>query len=174
MNDVVPKSPLAITWAEKLVKVSDLKPYERNPRFMGKEEFFKLKKSLRETGYHSRIKATIDLRIVGGHYRQRALQALGINEILVLVPDRALTDDEFRRVMIQDNVNFGRFDTDMLATDFETEELTDWGVSDSLIGELDDPNETGEEDTGEEKEDKSTQITCPKCGHIFQAVQEDK
>ena len=124
---------LRIKWTEKLVKVSDLKPFERNPRSITSEQFNKLKKAIEETGYHSRIKATRDLKIVGGHQRQKALQELGIHEIEVLMPDRDLTEDEFRRILIQDNVAFGSFDFDILSADFEMRELIDWGMPPNML-----------------------------------------
>jgi hypothetical protein len=37
-----------IKWSEKLVKVSGLRPFERNPRKMSEDYFAKLKKSLSE------------------------------------------------------------------------------------------------------------------------------
>jgi hypothetical protein len=46
-----------------------------------------------------------------------------VTEIDVLVPDRELTDDQFRRLLIQDNISFGEFDLEMLATDFSVLEL---------------------------------------------------
>lgn len=58
-----------IKWSEKTVKVSDLKPFERNPRRISQDAFNRLKKGLAENGYHQRIIATKDLRIVGGHQR---------------------------------------------------------------------------------------------------------
>lgn len=158
--------PLAITWTEKTVPVANLKPYERNPRTISREDFFKLKKSLRETGYHSRIKAQPDLRIIGGHYRQKALMELGIKEIIVLVPDRELTDDEFKRVMIQDNLSFGSFDVEILSSDFDGEELMDWGVPERLIDEGgENIASAGSESSAGSDEGKT--VTCPHCQTKF-------
>jgi DNA modification methylase len=127
---------IAIEWNEKTVKVSDLKPYERNPRTMTKEAFTKLKASLRDNGYHQRIIAQPDGAGIGGHQRIRALNELGITEIKVLVPNRQLSFEEFRRILVQDNLPFGEFDFDILSADFEVDELKDWGMPAFMIDEM--------------------------------------
>lgn len=123
-----------INWTEKLVNIDELKPYERNPRTISKSAFQKLKASITDSGYHQRIIATPDLRVIGGHMRIKALQELGIKNLTVLVPDRELTQAEFRRILVQDNLAFGDFDFEILGADFELEELKEWGMSDSLLG----------------------------------------
>ena len=146
----VQSSPaLSITWQEKTVPITDLKPYERNPRKISKVAFEKLKSSIAENGYHQRIIVQPDLRVIGGHQRIRALQELGIRQITVLVPDHELSENEFRRILVQDNLPFGEFDFDILASDFEKEELLDWGMAPELLdgfeekgnGGLTDPDE---------------------------------
>jgi site-specific DNA-methyltransferase (adenine-specific) len=107
-----------IKWSEKTVKVSDLKPFERNPRRISQDAFNRLKKSLAENGYHQRIIATKDLRIVGGHQRIKALKELGLKQIAVLVPDKELSAEQFRRLLIQDNLPFGEWDFELLSADF--------------------------------------------------------
>jgi ParB-like chromosome segregation protein Spo0J len=99
-----------IKWTEKLVKVKDLKPFERNPRKISEQDFERPKKSLSENGYHQRIIATIDLRIIGGHQRIRALKELGLLEIQVLVPNKILSDDQFKRLLIQDTFEYIKAD----------------------------------------------------------------
>lgn len=66
-----------ITWQEKIVLVSNLKPYERNHRKISERAYSKLLSSLRDNGYHQRIIATNDLRVIGGHQRIRALKEIG-------------------------------------------------------------------------------------------------
>lgn len=135
-TDTTIDSPaLAIQWTEQVVPVAKLKPYERNPRRISEKAFEKLKASLAESGYHQRITVNADLGVVGGHMRIRALKELGIREVPVLVPDRNLTEAEFRRILIQDNLPFGEFDFDELANGFDIDELVEWGFNeDQLVG----------------------------------------
>jgi DNA modification methylase len=124
-----------ITWHEQTVDVADLKPYERNPRRISKESYERLLSSLRDNGYHQRIIAQPDLRIIGGHQRIKALQELGFDKVQVLVPSEELTLEQFRRVLVQDNLPFGEFDFEILSADFDVAELTEWGMpADWLTG----------------------------------------
>lgn len=116
-----------IEWIERRVAVSDLKPYEKNPRLISDEQYAALVKSIRENGYHQRILATRDLRVIGGHQRIKALNELGIVKVAVLVPDSEIPDEQFRRLLIQDNLPFGEWDKAMLAADFKREDLESWG-----------------------------------------------
>jgi len=131
-----------ITWSTQTVSVSQLKPYERNPRMISKESFENLKRSIQEDGYHQRIIANADYSVIGGHQRIKALIELGIKDVEVLVPNEQLDHDTFRRILIRDNLQAGEWDFDALANDFDLEELKDWGFPESLIPV--DPNVTNE------------------------------
>ena len=123
-----------LKWTQREVAVADLKPFERNPRKISAEDFERLKESLRKFGYHTPIKAMPDLRIIGGHQRRKALQELDIKKIVVWVPERDLTDEEFRELLVKDNLPFGSFDFDILSADFEAEELLAWGMPENWLG----------------------------------------
>lgn len=163
-----------IKWTEKTVKVSALRPFERNPRKISETDFERLKKSLQENGYHQRIIATIDLRVIGGHQRIRALKELGYREVQVLVPDKTLSDAQFRKLLIQDNLPFGSWDFDILSADFEVEELVAFGMPESLlIGDEDEP-ESAEAGVGDAEDDDARIVHCPKCKHEFSILTEKK
>ena len=119
---------LPIQWTERKVAVDSLTPYERNPRHISEAAFANLKASLQSMGYHQRIIAQPDLKVIGGHQRIKALKELGISEIVILVPDRKLTPEEFKRLLVSDNLPFGEFDFDMLQSDFQINDLKDWGM----------------------------------------------
>ncbi len=164
-----------IKWTEKNVKVSALKPFERNPRKISESDFERLKKSLQQNGYHQRILAMKDLRVVGGHQRIRALRDLGIKEIAVLVPDRELTDEEFRRLLVQDNLPFGSWDYDLLSSDFDVQELIEFGMPEAWLGlgEETEDKSSAEGESGSDDE-ASRIVPCPKCGHQFSILTEQK
>lgn len=118
-------------WHEKKIPLAKLKPFERNPRKISALAYQKLKESLESAGYHQRILATPDFRIIGGHQRIKALKELGYSDVIVLVPDRTLSDDEFRKLLIQDNLPWGEFDMEMVMMDYTQDELVDFGMPDS-------------------------------------------
>lgn len=71
-----------------------------------------------------------DNLVLGGNMRLRAIKELGMKEI----PDdwvkkaSELSDEEKRRFIIEDNVEFGEFDFDILANEWDENELVDWGI----------------------------------------------
>lgn len=120
-------------WTEREVAVEELKPYERNPRRISKEAFARLVAGIKRNGYHQRIIATPDLRVIGGHQRIAALKELGIERVKVLVPNRKISRDQFREMLITDNLPFGEFDFDILSADFEAAELIEWGMPEDWL-----------------------------------------
>jgi len=149
-----------IQWLEKSSRLSDLRPYESNPRHISDTQYKKLKDSIESDGYHARIKATIDGRVIGGHQRLRALKELGYDTVQILVPDRELTDEQFKSILIRDNVSNGFFDMDMLANEFDLEELRDFGVSEVM--------DIAPFDTDDESHmPGKVCVRCPGCGMEF-------
>ena len=68
--------------------------------------------------------------VLGGNMRLKALKELGYTDIPDEWVNRAdeLTEDETRRFIIADNVGFGEHDWEMLANEWDTQELEDWGL----------------------------------------------
>lgn len=120
-------------WIEKTVPLEKLRPYERNPRRISVEAYERLKDKLQRLGYHQRIICTHDLRVIGGHQRIKAMEELGMVEVNVLIPPRALSKQEFRELLVSDNLPFGEFDFDILAADFTADELIEFGMPESWL-----------------------------------------
>jgi hypothetical protein len=68
--------------------------------------------------------------VLGGNMRLKALKDLGYKEVPEEWVKRAsdLTEEETRRFIIADNVGFGEHDWEMLANEWDNEELKDWGL----------------------------------------------
>ena len=67
------QSTEAPVWEEKTVLLKELKPYEKNPRTISDEAYAKLKASIAENGYHTRLLCQPDMSVIGGHQRIKAL-----------------------------------------------------------------------------------------------------
>lgn len=138
-----------IEWKEEKRKIKDLKDYDKNPRRISKEVFEKLVESIKQDGYHGRIMVYGDT-ILGGHQRKKALLKAGYkntDEIAVLVPNRELTEDEFNRLNIRDNLPYGEFDFDILANEFDMDKLIEWGMPEEwLLGKDEEDIEVLESD----------------------------
>jgi hypothetical protein len=115
------------------MKLSEIKPNPNNPRLIKDEKFKKLVKSIEEFPKMMSLRPMVinsDNIVLGGNMRLRALKELGYKEISEEWVKRAedLTEDEARRFIIADNVGFGEHDWEMLANEWDIEELCEWGL----------------------------------------------
>ena len=153
-----------ISWTEKNVKISDLIEFDINPRKISKKSFDKLVESLKQDGYHSRIKANHENRVIGGHQRIKALLEAGYtkdDEIQILVPNKKLSDKEFRRINIRDNLEFGEWDYEILQNEFDSLELSDFGLD---IPDFNVDVGCQQEDA---EENQKKEKRCPSCGEVL-------
>lgn len=156
-------------WDELEVDISELSPYERNPRKITTDAFNALVKSLQQDGYHNRVKTTHDLKIVAGHQRLRVLKQLGYSKIKVLVPNRPLTPDEFARNLIKDNLpHAGLFDYDILGADYDAAWLLDIGMPADWLDDVPVPDVKTVSFDVQSKVDQGVKHKCPKCGEVFE------
>jgi len=115
----------------KLRKLSRIKLNKSNPRFIREDMFKKLKKSLQEFPQGLKYRPLIidDKGVVqGGNMRLRAARELKWDEIPT-INAKDLPPDELRRLIIVDNIGFGAWDYEMLANEWEPQELGDWGLT---------------------------------------------
>lgn len=133
-----------------MIQLKDIKPNPNNPRLIKDDKFKKLVKSIEEFPKMMDLRPIVvdsEMIVQGGNMRLKALHELGYKEI----PDTWLkqatdfTPDEFREFIIKDNVGFGEWDWEMIANEWDAEQLTNWGLDipnylelpgdDELIGE---------------------------------------
>lgn len=72
--------------------------------------------------------------IIGGHQRYLAYKELNIKWIDVMVPHRHLDDREVEELSIRLNRHAGDWDYDVLANEFEVEDLLNWGFDSKELG----------------------------------------
>jgi hypothetical protein len=133
------------------MKLSEIKANPNNPRVIRDDKFEKLKNSIESFPQMMALRPIVvdaDNVILGGNMRFRALQDLGYKE----VPDDwvkkadELTEEQKREFIIKDNSGFGAWDWDALANEWDSEQLSEWGLDmpdwagdepdiDDLIGE---------------------------------------
>jgi hypothetical protein len=115
------------------MKVSQIKSNPNNPRVIKDDRFRKLVKSIEEFPKMMELRPMVvnaDNIVLGGNMRLKALKELGYKDIPDEWVKRAdeLTEDETRRFIIADNVGFGEHDWDLLANEWKSEELAEWGL----------------------------------------------
>jgi ParB-like chromosome segregation protein Spo0J len=68
-----------------------------------------------------------DMVVLGGNMRLRACKEAGLKEVpIIKVTD--LTEQEQKQFIIKDNVSGGEWDWNMLANEWDAEELDAWGL----------------------------------------------
>jgi hypothetical protein len=68
-----------------------------------------------------------DMVVLGGNMRLKACKEAGIKQIPIIIADN-LTEEQQREFLIKDNVSGGEWDWDMLANEWDAEELDNWGL----------------------------------------------
>ena len=130
----------------ELKKISDIKLNPNNPRLIKDDKFKKLVQSIKDFPEMLDIRPIVvnqDMIILGGNMRYRACKEAGIKEIPVIITD--LSEEKQREFLIKDNTSGGEWDWDMIANEWDAEELVEWGLdipvfniepdADELIGE---------------------------------------
>jgi ParB-like chromosome segregation protein Spo0J len=68
-----------------------------------------------------------DMIILGGNMRFKACKEAGLKEVPVIVADN-LTEEQQREFLIKDNTSGGEWDWEVLANEWNAEQLADWGL----------------------------------------------
>lgn len=85
-----------------------------------------------------------DMIVLGGNMRLKACKEAGLKEVPVIKASD-LNEDQQKAFIIKDNVGYGEWDWDMLANEWDAEDLVEWGLdipnfaiepdADELLGE---------------------------------------
>jgi hypothetical protein len=108
----------------------------KNPRLIKDERFEKLKKSIQDDPEMLQLRELLvypyndKFIVIGGNMRLKAMKELGYKEAPCKVIDASTPPEKLRAYTIKDNVGYGEHDIDLLANDWDVEELKDWGVED--------------------------------------------
>ena len=119
-----------ITWSNEKRKLSELVPWERNPRQITDKQAKRLEESFEQFGQVEIIAIGPENQIYNGHQRLKVLsQKYGSNyEVDVRVASRALTEKEREKLTIFLHKGAaGDWDFDVLANEFELDDLLNWG-----------------------------------------------
>lgn len=127
------------------IDIKKLTLLENNPRQISKDNFEKLKKSIKDNPDYFEARPIIcsdrteKLVILAGNQRYKASKDLGLKQVPCIILHN-LTEQKEKEIVIRDNVELGDWDYDLLANDWEIEDLKEWGVDvpvfDSVLNEL--------------------------------------
>ncbi len=109
--------------------LKDIKNNPNNPRLIKDDKFKKLVQSIKdfpEMLDAREIVVNKDHIILGGNMRFKAAKEAGLTEIPVKIVD--WSEEKQREFIIKDNVSGGEWDWDLIANEWDTEELAAWGL----------------------------------------------
>jgi len=143
---------------EKELRIDQLVPNDgqvkgvpRNPRFIRDSRFEALKKSIADTPEMLQLRELIvyplytgKFCILAGNMRFRAARELGVLKFRCKIVPASTPSETLRAFVVKDNIAFGQDDLDLLANDWDFDELKDFGF-DGLPEEGKDENSDGKE-----------------------------
>ena len=114
----------------KYVPISQVIPNKTNPRYIKDDKFKKLVQSIKDFPQMLELRpivVDIHMVVLGGNMRLKACQAAGLVEVPIIVAEN-LTLNQRQEFIIKDNVGFGEWDWDILANEWDMQDLQDWGL----------------------------------------------
>ena len=125
------------------IELSKLQPNEgqieglpANPRKINEAKLEKLKKSLQDNPEMLELRELLvffydeKYVIIAGNMRYRAALDLGIKSLPCKIIPPETPVEKLKAYTVKDNVGFGDWDFDMLTSNWDTEQLGDWGLDD--------------------------------------------
>jgi hypothetical protein len=112
------------------MKINLIKPNPNNPRIIKDDKFKKLVQSIKDFPQMLELRPIVideNNIVLGGNMRLKACQELGIKDVPTIFA-KDLTEDQKKEFIIKDNVGFGEWNWDELADNWDSEQLTAWGL----------------------------------------------
>lgn len=143
----------------KKVNISEVKENPENPRYIRDSKFKKLVKSIKEFPEMLEKRPIVvdeNMVVLGGNMRLKACKSAGLFEVWI---DKAVgwTEQQKREFVVKDNVGFGEWDWDILANDWDSSQVEEWGLD-----VWQDPVE--EDDLPQDTKEKDQKDFCEYCG----------
>ena len=149
-----------------LVPIEEIKNNPNNPRLLKDDKFKKLVSSIKSFPEMLKVRPIVvndDNIVLGGNMRLKACKEAGLKEVYVLKAS-GFTEEQQKEFIIKDNVGFGEWDWELIANEWNAEEVTDWGL-DLPLFEEDEVLEAEEDDFEAEEGGTETDIVL---GDLFE------
>ena len=127
-----------------LEKINNIKLNPNNPRLIKDDKFKKLVQSIKDFPEMLNIRPIVvntDMVILGGNMRYKACKESGLKEVPIIITD--LSEEKQREFLIKDNTSGGEWNWEVLANEWDNEELESWGLE--LVGFDVDAEDYGED-----------------------------
>ena len=146
-------------------KISDIKVNPNNPRLIKDDKFKKLVQSIKDFPEMLDIRPIVvnkDMIILGGNMRYKACKEAGLKEVPIIITD--LTEEQQKEFLIKDNTSGGEWDWNMIANEWDVEQLGEWGLDVPIF----DTNINDIEEIEEFNESVSFTIKCDSIEQLEQ------
>lgn len=172
MSDTIEK------YQTQYININDVKLNDDNPRFITDGKLAKLTQSIKNFPQMLSIRPIVvnkDMMVLGGNMRLKACQEAGIKEVPVIIAEGLSMEQELE-FLIKDNVSGGEWDWDLLAQQYDFEQLEDWGL-DTIKNDWDNLDYIEEEQENKALVDDKILVTVPEPlleqkDEIFESVKE--
>jgi DNA modification methylase len=112
------------------VKITAVKNNPSNPRLIKDDKFKKLVKSIQDFPQMLELRPIVvdeNNIVLGGNMRLKACKEAGLKEVYIVKTEN-LTEEQKQEFIVKDNVGFGEWDWDILANEWDTDKLNEWGL----------------------------------------------
>jgi len=112
------------------VKLYKIKGNPNNPRIIKNDKFKKLVKSIKEFPQMLEKRPIVvdeDMMVLGGNMRLKASKDAGLKEVWIDIAE-GWTKEQKDEFVVKDNVNFGDWEWDILANEWDSVQLSEWGL----------------------------------------------
>lgn len=151
------------------MKLSDIKPYEKNAKLHSQQQIEKIANSIKEYGFNQPIVVDKNGVIVVGHGRYQAAKKLGMEEVPTITAE--LSEPKLRAYRIADNkLNESNWDIPLMLDELKELKDLDFNIEDlgfdKDILDLEFNFQNKEMSPENVKEEHNTKA-CPQCGYEF-------
>ena len=111
------------------VPIAQVHPNPSNPRFIKDDKYKALVQSIKDFPEMAEARPIVvnkEHMILGGNMRYRAMKEAGYTFVAIKVVD--WSEAKQREFIAKDNIGFGEWDWELLANEWDAEELTSWGL----------------------------------------------
>ena len=145
--------------------IDGIKANPNNPRLIKDDKFTKLVQSIKDFPEMLEAREIVvnkDHIILGGNMRYKAAKEAGLKEVPVKIVD--WSEDKQKQFIIKDNVSGGEWDWDVLANEWDAEELEAWG----LDVQVNSDNISDNKEIDPEGLLSEYTVECPRCKFEFE------
>ena len=135
--------------------ITQIKPNPNNPRIIKDHKFKQLVQSIQAFPQMLELRPIVideNNMVLGGNMRLKACIEAGLTDVPVIHANN-LSEEQKKEFIVKDNISFGENNWEILANEWELQQLDDWG--------LDIPAFVTDQ---EPKDNTKGSKTCPNCG----------